>query len=264
MADWGPFSLDGRNAVVTGGAMGIGRGIAARLLEAGANVLIADLDEAAAQQTASELAAETTGKVAAMRVDVTEDGAGAAMVERIVSELGSVEILVNNAGIYPIQPQLEMPVETFDKILAVNVRGVAYCSQAAGRQMVTQGGGGSIINIASMDGFHPTMVGLAAYNASKGGVVMFTKGLALELAPHGIRVNAIAPGAISTEGTERHREQLSAEERERAAAAIVRRVPLGRQGLPDDIAKVAVFLASPAADYMTGETVLVDGGFLLT
>lgn len=264
MADWGPFSLDGRNAVVTGGAMGIGRGIAARFLEAGANVLIADLDEAAAQQTASELAAGTTGKVAAMQLDVTADGAGAALVERVVSELGSVEILVNNAGIYPIQPMLEMPVETFEAILAVNVRGLAYCSQAVGRQMVEQGAGGAIINLASIDGFHPTTVGLAAYNASKGGVVMFTKGLALELAAHDVRVNAIAPGAIVTEGTTRLRDGATEEDRDRARGAMRRRIPLGRQGEPDDIAKVAVFLASPAADYMTGETVLVDGGFLLS
>jgi 2-deoxy-D-gluconate 3-dehydrogenase len=263
MADWGPFSLEGRNAVVTGGAMGIGRGIAARFLEAGANVLIADIDEAAAQQTASELAGGTTSKVTAVQLDVTADGAGEALVERVVEEFGSIEILVNNAGIYPIEPMLEMPVETFDRIQSINVRALAYCSQAAGRRMVEQGEGGSIINLASIDGFHPTSVGLTAYDTSKGGVVMFTKGLALELAPHGVRVNAIAPGPINTEGTS-GRSGASDEERERTREAIRRRIPLGRQGEPDDIAKAAVFLASPAADFVTGETVIVDGGFLLS
>ena len=233
MTDWGPFSLDGKNAVVTGGAMGIGRGIGARFLEAGANVLLADLDEAAAKQTVSELAAETTSKVAAMQLDVTAQGAGEPLVERMVAQLGSVDILVNSAGIYPIEPMLEMPVETFEAILAVNVRGLAYCSQAVGRRMAEQGAGGSIINLASIDGFRPTTVGLAAYNASKGGVVMFTKGLALELATHGVRVNAIAPGAIGTEGTNRLRAGTSVEERDRAREPMLRRIPLGRRGEPD-------------------------------
>ena len=261
MADWGPFSLDGTNAIVTGGARGIGRGIAARFLEAGASVLIADIDGEGAERAAGELAGE--GRVAAMRLDVTEDGAGEELAARAAAELGPIGVLVNNAGVYPQAPMLEMPRELFDRIYEVNSRGLAYCSQAVGRRMAERGGGGAIINLASVDGFRPTFVGLAAYNMSKGGVVMFTKALALELAPHGIRVNAIAPGGITTEGTAAMRESMTDADRERLAAGPRCAIPLGRRGGPDDIAKVAVFLASPAAGYVTGETIVVDGGFLL-
>ena len=261
MADWGPFGLNGRNAIVTGGARGIGRAIAERYLEAGASVLIADVDGEWAERTAGELAG--AGTVAAMRLDVREAGAGEELAARAVAELGSIDILVNNAGVYPVAPMLEMPREQFDLIYEVNSRGLAYCSQAVGRRMVEQGEGGAIINLASVDGFRPTFVGLAAYNMAKGGVVMFTKALALELAPHRIRVNAIAPGGISTEGTAQLRDNLTEADKERMAAGPVRTIPLGRRSGPDEIAKAAVFLASDGASYVTGETLVVDGGFLL-
>ena len=263
MADWGPFGLNGKNAIVTGGARGIGRAIAERFLEAGANVLIADVDGDWAARTASELTAEGAGTVVSMRLDVREDDAGEQLAARAVAELGSIDILVNNAGVYPIAPMLEMPQETFDLIYQVNSRGLAYCTQAVGRRMVEQGSGGVMINLASVDGFRPTFVGLAAYNMSKGGVVMFTKALALELAPHRIRVNAIAPGGISTEGTSQLRDSLTEADKERMAAGPTRTILLGGRSGPDEIAKAAVFLASDGASYVTGETLVVDGGFLL-
>jgi len=265
MTDWGPFSLNGRNAIVTGGARGIGRGIVTRFLEAGANVLIADIDGDWAERTAGELAADGpgTGTVVSMRLDVTEDDAGEQLASRAVAELGSIDILVNNAGVFPVAPMLEMPHEQFDLIYQVNSRGLAYCSQGVGRQMVEQGTGGAIINLASVDGFRPSFVGLAAYNMAKGGVVMFTRALALELAPHQIRVNAIAPGGISTEGTAELRAALTDEDRERMAAGPTRMIPLGHRSGPDEIAKAAVFLASDGSSFVTGETIVVDGGFLL-
>ncbi|MFA7250438.1 MAG: SDR family NAD(P)-dependent oxidoreductase [Dehalococcoidia bacterium] len=265
MSDWGPFSLQGKSAIVTGGALGIGYAIAARLLEAGAKVLVADLDPAAAEAAAARLAAGPGGdaaRVAWMRADVASTDAGPALVARAVDSFGGVDILVNNAGIYPFAPALEMTPEFFDRVIAVNLRGTVLAAQAAARQMVAQARGGRIINIASVDGLHPSMVGLAAYDASKGGVVMFTKNLALEMAPHGVLVNAIAPGGVDTDGVRKMQglppAPLGAE------PLPLPTVPLGRMARADEIATVVVFLASPAANYMTGEIVVVDGGMLIS
>lgn len=266
MAGWGPFDLTGKSAVVTGGAMGIGFGIARRLAEAGANVLIADLDAGAASQAAAKLT-DLPGRVESVPADVSQEGAGAAIVARCVESFGGLDIFVNNAGIYPQVPMLETSPELFDKVYRINLRGTALCAKAAGQQMVQQGRGGKIINIASIDAIHPSMVGLAAYDSSKGGVLMFTKNFALEMASHGVNVNAIAPGGIATEGTSRPLAgsgMTEEQSRQWMESFIKTKVPLGRMGAPDDIAKVAVFLASAAADYMTGEIVVVDGGTLLT
>ena len=263
MVGWGPFDIAGKNAVVTGGAVGIGRGIAARFVEGGANVVLADIDGEAAALAAKGL--EGPGRAVAMAVDVGQDNAGDDMVSACVREFGSIDILVNNAGIYPMSPMLQTTPELFDRVYRVNLRGLALASKAAGLRMVEQAKGGKIINIASIDSFHPSMVGLAAYDASKGGVAMFTKSLALELGPHGIQVNGIAPGGIATEGSSAPLQGsgMTEEQMQAMTEEFVSHIPLGRMGLPDDIAKVAVFLASGASDYMTGETVIVDGGRLL-
>jgi 2-dehydro-3-deoxy-D-gluconate 5-dehydrogenase len=159
----------------------------------------------------------------------------------------------------------------WDRVLGINLKGTFLGSQAAARQMVKQGRGGVVINIASIDAVHPSFVGLGHYDASKGGMVMFSKSLALELAPHGIRVMTIAPGGINTEGvrdvsgpTDSGNANAASAVATDTAAAILARVPLGRMGEPDDIARVALFLASDAAAYMTGSVVFVDGGYLLT
>lgn len=251
--------LDGKVAVVTGGAMGIGYGIAARLAEAGAHVLIADINEAATLKAAADLSARGW-KVSAIAADVSL----APDAERIIDaaqRLGGVDILVNNAGIYPSAPISQMDEALFDKILAINLRSVFLLTKAATAAMIEQARGGSIINISSIDAIKPSSIGLAAYDASKHGIYGFTMSAAREFAPHAIRVNAIAPGGINTPGTGAgapRSAQLEAKMRE-----FEKRIPLGRMGDPDDIAMVALFLASELSRYMTGAQVVVDGGALL-
>lgn len=260
---WGPFDLTGKVAIVTGGAMGIGFGIVKRFVEAGADVVVADLDGDLAYRRAGEL--EGPGKAISLGIDVTDDLAGQRMVDECVASFGRVDILVNNAGIYPMTPLLEMSRETWQRVIDVNLTGLAFVSKAVGARMVEQSSGGKIINIASIDALHPSMVGLAAYDSSKGGVLMFTKAFALEMAPHGVNVNAIAPGGISTEGTAAPLQGSGMTEEEMAAMReqFIAQIPLERMGEPDDIAKAATFLASPASDYITGELIVVDGGRLL-
>ena len=262
---WGPFDLSGKSAIVTGGAMGIGFGIVNRLAEAGANVLIADLDEVAAKSAAGKLASHR-GNVTFAKADVTDPEAGQQLAERCVSEFGSVDILVNNAGIYPIAMFTDVTPQTFDRIMAVNLKGLLFTSQGVARRMIEQGSGGVIINIASMDGVHPSFPGLTVYGSSKAAVLQATKNMAVELASSRIRVLAIAPGAIVTEGTANVSASgdMSEEERQAIGDAMTAKIPLGRMGDPDDIGKVAVFLASSASGYMTGSHLLVEGGILLT
>ena len=259
------FELSGKNAIVTGGAMGIGFGIVRRFLAAGANVVLADLDEAAAAAAATRLDAPPD-RLATVACDVGDDDAGQRMVDRCVRSFGGVDILVNNAGIFPQVPVLRMEAALLDRVIRTNLRGLILASKAAGQQMVKQGRGGKIVNIGSIDSLHPSMVGLAAYDASKGGVLMFTRSFALELAPAGVHVNLIAPGGVETEGASK---PLAGSGLSEAEASEVRRrfvdtkIPLRRMGVPDDIARVAQFLASPASDYITGATIVVDGGTLL-
>lgn len=258
-----PFELNGKAAIVTGGAMGIGWGIVARFVEGGADVLIADLDGELAARKAAEL--DGPGKAVSLGVDVTDEPAGQRMVDECVTAFGRLDVLVNNAGIYPMTPMLEISRADWQRVIDVNLTGLAFISKAAAERMVEQGTGGKIINIASIDALHPSMVGLAAYDSSKGGVQMFTKAFALELARYGVTVNAIAPGGIGTEGTAAPLEGsgMTPEQMAQMTDQFVAQIPLGRMGVPDDIAKVAAFLASPASDYMTGELIVVDGGRLL-
>jgi 2-deoxy-D-gluconate 3-dehydrogenase len=264
VSHWGPFSLHDKSAVVTGGAMGIGLGIVKRLSEAGANVLIADLDFDCALKESEALSAGGA-KAACLKLDVTAPDAGDQIVAAMVENFGGVDILVNNAGIYPQVPMLQMEPALFDKVIAINLKALAFISKAVGQKMVDQGRGGKIINIASIDGIHPSMVGLAAYDASKGGVIMFTKNFALEMGVNKVSVNAIAPGGIGTPGTAAPLlgSGMTQEQMDAMMAGFTAKIPMGRMGEPDDIGKVAAFLASSASDYMTGEIVVVDGGFLL-
>lgn len=240
--------------------MGIGFGIACRLAEAGAAVVIADLNKAAADEAAAKLVAKGW-KVAAVAADMSNAAEVESMAQFAVTTFGGIDILVNDAGIYPNVPVMQMSEKEFDKIIAINLKGVFLATKAAAARMILQGRGGKIINITSIDAIHPSMVGLATYDASKHGVWGFTKNIALELAPHKIWVNAIAPGSVSTPGTGAGK--MRAEDLEKVMKPFIDKIPMHRMGEPDDIGKVALFLASDLSSYMTGSQVVVDGGVLL-
>lgn len=260
------LDLSGKVAIVTGGAMGIGRAIALRLAEAGAAAMIADLDEPAARETAEQIIA-SGGRAATVRADVAVIGETREMVRRTVESFGRVDILVNNAGIFPFAAARDVSEQQWDRVLDVNLKGAFFAAQAAAEQMIAQGDGGRIVNVASVDALRPTG-NLAPYSASKAGLVMLTKALALEFAPHGILVNAVVPGEIVTPGAIKAGAQLQQERGvavpEMTSVAFLARIPLGRLGQPDDVARVVLFLVSGLADYITGAAVVVDGGFLLT
>lgn len=250
------LDLSGKSAIVTGGAKGIGLGIAKRLDEAGANVLIADLDENAGEKAAAGL-----NRASFIKVDVASEEDIKSMVNFCAEKFGGLNILVNNAGIFPSEPIALMRREEFDKVMNVNLRSAFLATKYASEQMIKESKPGKIINITSIDALHPSMVGLAHYDASKHGLWGFTKNSALELSEHNIQVNAIAPGGILTPGVEamQSKQTGSASQIE----AFLNNIPMHRLGDPDEIGKVALFLASDMSSYMTGEQIVVDGGALL-
>lgn len=249
------FSLAGKKALVTGGSRGIGRGVVLALAEQGADVVInftssKDKAEAVAQEV------EAKGRKALIiQADVSKRSEVVSMFEQIKQEWGGLDILVNNAGVLRGGEFSEFSEEMLDEVLGVNLKGQFFCAQEAVKMMKN---GGRIINIASISS-GGTGVGFAqieAYTASKGGVIGLTENLALDLGPKGINVNAIAPGAIDTDmsrGTSDDKEM---------GEAVLRRIPKGRVGKPEDIGAAAAFLASDEADYITGVTLYVDGGWL--
>src|SRR5436305_840944 len=237
------FDLTGKAAIVTGGAMGIGQGIALRLAEAGAAVMITDINLEAADNTVNQIRSKG-GKVEAINADASSVADARRTVQETLRAFGRLDILVNNAGIFPFAPALQVTEELWDKVLDLNLKGLFFSTQAAVQLMINEGHGGKIINIASIDALHPTG-NLVHYDSSKGGVVMLTKSLALEFGPYNITVNAIAPGGIRTSGA-------ATAASDEVTAAFTAKIPLRRMGVPDDIAKVVLFLASGASDYMTG------------
>lgn len=272
LSDIDPLSklidLSGKTAIVTGGAMGIGFAICCRLAEAGAAVLVADINAEAAQKAAEEIQGKGY-KVASCRCDVSCENDVREMVNFAAGQMNGIDIVVNNAGIYPRKPLAEMTGADFERVIAVNLIGAFLCSLYVSRKMIEQRRGGCIINIASIEAVHPSSTGMTAYDASKGGVLMLTKSLARELGMHGIRVNAIAPGGImGTHGVLSQMGGKSSKEEEkgqlRELKAFLARMALGRMGEADDVARVAIFLASDLASYVTGDLLLVDGGYLVS
>ncbi|MEE2657694.1 MAG: glucose 1-dehydrogenase [Candidatus Latescibacterota bacterium] len=248
------MNLKGKVAIVTGAGRGIGRGVAKAFAEAGS-----DLALVSRTQEQVEEAAEEARELGVKAVAITADVGNTDDIERIVSmtvqELGRVDVLVNNAGINFRAPTVEFPIEQFDKIIRVNLRGVWYLTQQAARQMISQGDGGRVINTTSLAS-HMGVPGLSAYAASKGGVGMIIKVMAVEWAEHGITVNGVSPGYIATPLTQPLRDDQERND------WIISRIPMRRWGTPEDMCGIYVFLASDAAGYITGQLCPVDGGWL--
>jgi NAD(P)-dependent dehydrogenase (short-subunit alcohol dehydrogenase family) len=247
------ISLRGRSAVVTGGARGLGRAIARRLAEAGASVLIGDVDGDGASAAAGEIAGRTGGTVMATSLDVADPASISRAADLAVDQFGHIDIWVNNAGVYPSRPVLEMADADWEWVIRVNLGGTFVGAREAARRMTRAGHRGVIVNLSSIAGIRGRAAGIPHYVASKHGIVGLTKQLALEFADAGIRVLAVAPTTITTPGVEEgmgHPDDLE----QRIAC------PLGRAGQPDDVARVVLFCASDLSLFMTGSTLVVDGG----
>lgn len=251
-------SLQGRSAVVTGGAQGLGKAMARRLAEAGASVLIGDIQADVAQAAAAELSERYGARVIATKLDVTDTASIEAAAELAATQLGGIDIWVNNAGLYPNVGLLDMTDETWDQVMAVNLRGVFASCRAAARRMIEAGKGGVLINVVSTAGFGGVAPGVSAYVASKHGVRGLIRQLAIELAPHDIRVLGVAPTFCETEGNMAALAALPERVRSEISATLTSK--LGRVGVPDDIARVVLFAASDMAAFMTGSTLLADAG----
>jgi acetoin reductase-like protein len=253
--------LEGKRAIVTGGGSGIGRGISLRFAQEGARVMVADLDQAAAERVAKEVAA-VDGTAAAVQVDVRKQDAVQRMVDATVETFGGIDILVNNAGIGKIIPFFETTEADWDLMFDVNCKGVLFCSQAVAKVMIEQGQGGKIVNLASQAGRRGEALVLA-YCASKACVISMTQSMALALAEHKINVNAVAPGIVDTpfwDQVDQQFAKLLNMEIGEPKRTFTKSIPLGRIEQPEDVAGAVVFLSSADADYITQQCLNVDGG----
>jgi len=249
------FSMAGKTAIVTGSAGGLGKAAATALAEAGANVVIADIDSEQAQKTAAEIAEATGASTISIEVDVSKSDLVNAMVEQTVETFGRLDVLFNNAGIATVGPAEDISEEDFDHMIDVNLKGVFLGTQAAGRVMLKQGSG-SIINMASMSAHISNLPQLVShYAASKAGVLQLSRNIAAEWADRGVRVNVISPGY--------HRTEMADQFKELQTDWWIPRIPMGRLAEVEELGGVVVFLASDASSYMTGSELVTDGGYLL-
>ena len=254
------LNLNGKIALVTGGTKGIGLAIATRFMEAGAHVIIADIDisnDSLAHMKNRHHSADV------IKTDVGSDADLSSLFNQCLNKYGKIDILVNNAGIYPNKNLADITDQEIDKIINTNLKSVVLATKYAS-EIMKQNGGGKIINITSIDALHPSMPGLSLYDASKHGVWGFTKSSALELAPFNIMVNAIAPGGIDTPGSTGSLSSMSEEDKAKILGGFTAKIPMKRMGTADEIGKVALFLASEMSSYMTGSQIVVDGGVLLS
>jgi len=249
--------LDGKVALVTGGSKGIGRAIALSYADAGADIALAARGAEALEKTAREI--EERGRRAIfVPTDVADPDQVTALVERTTSELGGLDILVNNAGAAPFLSTVEsIRLSGFEKYFRINFLSAVYCTQAAAKELMSKGERACVVNVASVAGYIASP-GLTYYASAKAALINFTKTVSREWAPHGVRVNAIAPGWIETEMNDAARQDPSWYD------TIKGMIPMGRWGTAEEVASVALFLASGAARYMTGSVVVVDGGQTLT
>lgn len=243
--------LQDKVAIVTGAGQGIGRGIAIAMVKEGCQVAVSDVNYDNCLKVVSEIEA-LGGKAVAIKCDVSKKSDVDNLIAGAVEKFGHLDIMVNNAGIYPFVPFLDMTEENWDKVININLKSMFLCSQAAAKQMLS---GGKIVNISSIAGF-VGFSGLAHYCASKGGVNGMIRPLAMELAAKKINVNNVAPGAIETPGA-------TGGSSEEVKKQTITAIPWGRMGQPEDIANAVIFLASDKADYITGQTLVVDGGYIL-
>ena len=247
------LDFTGRVAVVTGGGRGLGAGLALRFAQAGAAVAV---NYRASRQEAEATVARITaegGRARAVQADVSDPAGAERLLDATAEAFGRLDVLVNNAGIYPVTPLLEMTAQEWDEVVDANLRSVHLATQAAARRMIAARTGGAIVNIASIEAHNPAALH-SHYGAAKAGVVMHTRSAARELGPLGIRVNSVSPGLIWREGLDKDWPD--------GVTRYQRAVPLRRLGLADDVADACLFLASPAARWITGADLVVDGGVL--